>query len=153
MAKDPNHIHMRLGNLMHRVRLVCVLSGESSMSRYIRSCIERCIDQDMLKYPDTKLTMRPDSVVYRIEKIGDEVIFHAITRTIGGERCWILGAAGRLPLNAGGNSVVLCDLTVAEGQQGCEGRAVAVSVDAILGKTRTARDRLAPPGVTDPADG
>lgn len=152
--KEGNHIHLRLGLLIHKIRLVCMLRGEQSMGRYIRSCVERCIEQDMKEYPDARLTMRPQSIVYKMDEIGGERVFTALTRTIGGERCWVISSLDNLPASAGGEPALLVDITTMPGRAGCDARNVVVPVSSVLGASKTRREKMKPipPGVTDGTD-
>lgn len=125
--------HIRLGHLAPRARIVCILSGQKSMNAYIRQCVERCIDEDMKKYPGTRLYMRPNEVVYSVKEINGEVHYSPITRTIGGERCWILKSIGPFPATMGGKYALMVDLTVEAGSSGVDARNVAVDADGVVG--------------------
>jgi hypothetical protein len=118
---------------MERVRMVCVLRGDIGIAQYVRSCIERCVDKDLEKFPSASIFMRPDQTVYKMQEIGNETIYTALTRTIGGERCWILKSIGNVPVGMGGFYAFLVDITVQPGQQGCEARSVVISADSVYG--------------------
>lgn len=125
-------VHIRLGALKQRAILLCLLRGGIPLARYARECVERCVNEDMKQYPGARLYMRPNSIVYK----HNEGVWTSLTRTIGGERCWILDHAGNLPAELGGHSVYLVDLTVDPGNSGCEARSVMVSADDVYGETQ-----------------
>lgn len=126
-------VHLRLGPMLHKIRLLCLAKGYKSVSAYIRNCIERCSDEDMKNMGGTRLYMRPDQPVYSVKEYGSEKEYTVLTRTLGGERCWVIRSIGYLPAGAGGALAMLVDLTVEPGNSGCSATSVVVPIDGVIG--------------------
>ncbi len=130
----PFEKHIRLGvGLQKRLSLICVLRQEATQAGYIRLLIERGIEQDMRAFPSALLQMRPDSVIYSMEGTGNARVFTPVSRTQGGERCWMLSPVGILPRTFGGGYAYLVDITVVGTNPGADFRGVVVESTSIIG--------------------
>lgn len=132
--KKGNDVHIRMSlALKTRLNMVCALRREASTGSYVRRAIEQTIERDMRDFPNFRLIARPNEVVYNVEGEGKQRRFIPITRTIGGERVWILDNVGYMPHATKERWGYLVDLTVEPGQQGTNGRNVVIASEAVIG--------------------
>lgn len=138
----PYEVHIRLGdNLRSRLATVCVLRREATQSAYIRRAIELQIDRDMEQYPGHALAARPGSMVYSMTGVvkSKGYMFAPLTKTLGGERVWIISAVGSLPRVLGGGYAYLVDITAGASSGGMDHRGVVLASEDIIGTTNKRR--------------
>lgn len=132
--KKGHEVHVRMSAaLKSRLSVICNLRRESTLGAYVRRAVEQAIERDMRDFPNARLVARPNEAIYRVEGEGNDRRFIPITRTIGGERVWVLSNVGWMPHQTGERYGYLVDLTVEPGQQGTEGRNVVISADGVIG--------------------
>lgn len=119
--------------LRSRLAMMCVLRRESTVGAYVRRAIEQSIERDMRDYPSARLIARPGEVLYKMEGEGKSAKFIPITKTLGGERVWVLGNVGLMPHAMSLRYGYMADLTVEPGQQGTEARNVIISAEGVIG--------------------